>query len=123
MARRGFTLIELLVVIAILAILAGLVVGMVGYCRRAAEEANTEARIDAIRLEIVDHVVRKGSVPPDLAAVVPGLDRPQWLENGVLVDVWSRPLRYRGSGKAFRLWSAGADGADGTPDDLVFERR
>jgi len=38
-------------------------------------------------------------------------------------DAWNRPLRYErlasGADK-FRIWSAGADGEDGTKDDVTF---
>lgn len=71
------------------------------------------------------------------ASLVDLTDRPRfepgvskWLgpyvkkNSDVLKDAWGEPLRYERSGQpapsTYRLWSIGADGVDGTADDIVY---
>jgi prepilin-type N-terminal cleavage/methylation domain-containing protein len=114
----GFTLVELLVVIAMLAILAGLVVGAYSVVITRAQVANTEARLGGLGRAVTDVLVMKGNLPARLTDLK--LDQPRWLEGGVYVDAWGRPLGYRPSGRTFKLWSDGPDGVAGTADDLEF---
>ncbi|MGH9970021.1 MAG: type II secretion system protein GspG [Pyrinomonadaceae bacterium] len=44
---------------------------------------------------------------------------PQFLPHVIRVDPWKRPYLYRGERDHFTLRSAGPDGKEGTPDDLV----
>jgi prepilin-type N-terminal cleavage/methylation domain-containing protein len=116
--NRGFTLVELLVVIAILAILAGLVAGLVSVISCGTAVTVTESRLTGIGLKVKEHLGMKGGCPAQLTDLK--LDQPIWMEGGVYVDGWSRPLGYQPSGKTFKLWSNGPDGVSGTADDLMF---
>jgi prepilin-type N-terminal cleavage/methylation domain-containing protein len=113
----GFTLLELLLVIAVLAILAGLLFGMLRVVE-AARYSTTESRILSLRLEVRRQIMLKGVPPARLEDLAPALDKPGWMEGGRFVDGWNRPLEYKVTGKLYRLWSCGPDGISGTPDDI-----
>jgi prepilin-type N-terminal cleavage/methylation domain-containing protein len=49
MRRTGFTLVELLMVIAIIAVLAGLLIPLIGYAKTAAKNAKCEAQLGTIK--------------------------------------------------------------------------
>lgn len=49
MRRTGFTLVELLMVVAIIAVLAGLLIPLIGYAKSAAKNAKCEAQLGTIK--------------------------------------------------------------------------
>ena len=115
----GFTLVELLVVLAILAILAGLAMGGYSLADTTSRVADTEGRLSGIGNELNTHLVGSENCPARLTDLKK-LEQPRWMEGGVYVDAWGRPLGYQPSGRKFKLWSDGPDGIAGTADDLVF---
>lgn len=64
-AGRGFTLIELLVVIAVIAILAGLLLPVLGVVRRNARESTVRAFIKSIETACAAYEFDYGFYPPD----------------------------------------------------------
>jgi hypothetical protein len=44
---------------------------------------------------------------------------PSYMSDLVRMDGWGRPIVYEPNGATFRLVSLGADGLQGTPDDIV----
>ncbi len=62
---RGFTLIELLTVIAIIAILAGILMPVVGSAQKKAAEVKAKALIESISVAIKMYEMDFGDFPPD----------------------------------------------------------
>ena len=119
---KGFTLVELLVVITVLVILAGLGLGTASYVTAKARESGTEARVDVVGRRALRQLQEKGACPASMADLEALVKQPSWMENGVIVDLWGRPLEYVVNGRSFRVRSAGSDGALGTADDIEFAR-
>lgn len=114
----GFTLVELLVAIAILAVLAGIVTGGVSRVITSAKIADTDGRLVTLGHAVNGVLSLKGNCPAKLTDLK--LEQPRWLEGGVYVDAWGRPIGYAPSGRTFKLRSDGPDGVAGTSDDLEF---
>ncbi len=60
---RGFTLIELLTVMVIILILAGIVLGLVGYAQKKASRSKAEAEIKAMELALESYKTDNGAYP------------------------------------------------------------
>ena len=128
--RKGFTLIELLLVLVILAVLAAVVVPK--FTGRAEQARITRAKHDVSTFEgLLDTFEQDtGRYPTSdegLRALVeaPGNVK-SW--NGpymklVPMDPWDRPYVYKYHGqhnaKGFDVSSMGADGQEGTADDIT----
>ena len=119
MSRKGFTLVEMLIVIVVLALLAGMIFGMMGVIG-STKVSLTETRLHGLRCEVKNHSVVKGQPPAKLEELAAKLDRSGWMKDGKFVDAWEQPLEYRVNGKEFKLWSVGPDGKSGTPDDIEY---
>lgn len=63
MRRPGFTLIELLLVIAIIAVLAALLIPMIGYARKASKEAKCHTQLATISAAIARYKDVNGTIP------------------------------------------------------------
>lgn len=119
----GFTLLEVLLVIVVLAVLAGLVFGLMGVID-GARVRNTEARVHQIGIEVAFHLKTKGYCPAKLEDVAPQVNQPAWMDGGKFVDPWDHPIQYKILGNGdFRVWSLGADGVSGSADDVSYKNR
>ncbi len=59
---------------------------------------------------------------PEISSRLTDILHPSYMSVLVREDGWGNPLVYQASGDAnFRLLSRGADGREGTTDDIVFE--
>ena len=131
--RRGFTLIEVLLVLVILVIIGSLAVVAYGPIRRSALEKAAEAQIKAFKTPLQAYSIELGDFPgtsqgldalrnqpSDLA--VPEKWNGPYLDSEVPLDPWGNPYRYENPGKYQidwpDIWSYGADGMDGTEDDI-----
>ncbi len=129
--RAGFTLMEVLLVLAILVILGSMVgVFIQGAQNRAYEDAaraqiaNFETQVKMFRLDVgsfpstnqgLESLV---SQPADLKN--PNKWRGPYAEKSIPMDPWGNPFQYELVGpEQVRIWSWGADGADGTEDDVA----
>jgi general secretion pathway protein G len=119
MSRKGFSLVEILIVIVVLAVLAGMIFGMMGVIG-SAKVSLTQTRIHGIRCEVSKYAALKGQPPAKLEDLAAKLDQSGWMLDGKFVDAWDQPLQYRVNGKEFKLWSVGPDGKSGTPDDIEY---
>ena len=66
--KRSFTVTELLVVIAIIVILAGILIGGMGYAGRRADEAKTISAIQELSAALEAFRAEKGYYPPSSAS-------------------------------------------------------
>lgn len=92
----------------------------------SAEAISTEVALDTIQTAVAVFKAETGKLPASLDELVaPTRNYPRGFFNGGSVpkDGWGRAFRYATGfeGKAYRLWSLGADGEDqqGAGDDIV----
>jgi general secretion pathway protein G len=131
--RCGFTLIEVLLVLLILVILASLVIGVYQGTRRRAQEDAARAQVGLItpQIDLFEfHIGRYPTNDEGLGALITcpmNLPDPsKWAgpylkSNEIPTDPWGNQLRYCSPGRhnpEYDVWSVGADGADGTDDDI-----
>lgn len=121
MSRKGFTLLELVMVIVVLLILAGITSGLLTLVENS-RRSLTENRVHSLGIQAATVASLRGAPPERLSELLPTMGNPAWFRDGTFVDGWDRPLEYRVDGKKFDLWSCGADGISGTPDDIHFRR-
>jgi len=122
----GFTLIELMIVVIIIAALAAMVApNLIG---RSDEAKAKIAMGDLASLKTVLNLYRldKGAYPTseqglDALLAVPGPGREPYIDKSPM-DPWKRKYLYRCPGThrptGYDLFSAGADGKEGTEDDI-----
>ena len=129
--ERGFTLTELMVVIFIIGLLATVV--MINVLPSQDRAMVTKARADISTLENaleqyrLDNLTYPASTDGlnALTTAPPALAQPERYRRGGYIkklpaDPWGRPYNYQApgpNGKAFDVWSLGADGAPGGTDD------
>jgi general secretion pathway protein G len=131
--RGGFTLMEVLLVLAILVILGALVAMNFGNVLSDADNKAAKAQIGLFEMPLEKYRLDLRQYPPTgigLEALrSPPTDLPnpaKWLGPYLLkpvpLDPWGRPYQYASPGAhnvdSFDIWSLGADGADGTADDI-----
>lgn len=118
--RAGFTLVELLLVIAILGILGTVVVVNFGGESDKARKTATLTSIGAINQAIQIYKMNTGRYPKSLDDLTVGInDDEPLLKADSLNDAWGMPFTYKLDGKRYTIRSAGADGVEGTEDDLT----
>lgn len=129
-SRNAFTLIELLLVLVILTVLAALVVPQ--FTGRAKQAKEVAAKTDISNLENQLHIFEldNGQYPTSEQGLQALVQQPSGLKdwhgpylNKIPVDPWGNPYVYKAPGQhntnSFDLSSSGADGRDGTDDDVT----
>jgi len=121
---RGYSLVELLVVLVILALLVGLVaprvISYLGRARSQTADVQVVSFESALDLLLID-VGRYPSEEEGLATLMqniadmPGWSGPYLKSDELPTDPWGRTYRYSlaGDGQAVRVFSLGADDAEG----------
>lgn len=139
-SRKGFTLIEVMLVAAILVLLAA--GGVVAYTRYQATAKRDMAttRVSEVTNAIKMYQVKMDRLPTTEEGLKALLEAPadeklaeKWKNAGgpfiekMPTDPWDNELKYEllqtdssttVTGPAFRVWSMGPDGVDGTADDI-----
>ena len=128
--RRGFTLMEVLLVMAILVILGSMVGFSVIQMKRGADEDAArvqiglfEQQLDAYRLHVGTYPTANQGLqalwaqPADLSN--PTKWRGPYAKKEIPPDPWGNPYQYELiNNDQFHIWSWGADGINGSDDDL-----
>jgi general secretion pathway protein G len=113
--EEGFTLVELMVVIVIIGLLATVVV--INVMPAADKASRTKAEADIATLEQAAEMYRlnRGAYPETLQALAA-----EGMVKRLPNDPWGRAYQYRspgGEGRAFDIYSFGADGREGGEED------
>jgi len=131
--RSGFTLMEVLLVLAILVILGSLAaVSFTGVLGQS-DVDSTRAQIGLIEPAVDQYFLAFRKYPTslqDLVVAPADVEQEKWKRvigpmfgSGTLPrDAWEREFKFAAPGthnaSRFDIWSSGADGADGTEDDI-----
>ena len=141
----AYSLIEVVTVMAIIVILAGTVVGTMGYYKYKANEGRTKVLIASIERALEEYKSDNGSYPAGtsttavytalygggkvyLSTLNPNLTGKALNVKAsggsyVIIDGWGNNMGYTSPGvmnpaNDFDLWSNGGDGTNGTTDDI-----
>jgi general secretion pathway protein G len=136
-AGAGFTLVEVLLVILILGMLFGVLIVAIMPAREKARSDTTKLLLDQVENAMERYQMDIGHYPTEeeggLNALLtkPSFEDEKTGQNwsGPYLkqeprDSWQRPLHYERveaaepGAKPFHIWSSGADGQDGTADDI-----
>lgn len=123
--RSAFTLMEMILVLAIIAILIAIGAATLGDFDEQAKITAARAQIGTISTSIKMYKVNNRNLPPSLDALVKPpanvpVKRPFIEANGIM-DPWDNKYIYKSpgrEGKAYEVYSAGADKREGTDDDV-----
>jgi general secretion pathway protein G len=128
----GFTLIELVLVLSIIAILVAAVALNSGGFLGSAQDTTVKGDLGKIATALVAYQGDAGRLPTTEQGLEALVSKPtkqpvpdswhQYLDE-VPKDPWKQPYQYRqpatkAKGKQYDIWSIGADGKDGTEDDI-----
>lgn len=115
-ARRGVTLVEVLIVLAIMALIAGSAVFLVFPELAKAKVSTTVLSAQTIKKSVELYKNIDGA---DGCPTVDDLVNSRKLEKGKTNDPWNTPYKIEcKEGDEIRVFSAGKDKKEGTPDDI-----
>ena len=138
MKKSAFTLIELMIVLVIIGILMSLTLAGVLKAMESAKVSKAEATIATLEIALCAYETDIGDYPPTCGWFCNRFKT--WLYDGDTTSGWNGPymsfksedlngnefldpwgLKYgygRGTGRIW-IWSGGADGINGSPDDIT----
>lgn len=134
--QAGFTLIEVMIVVVILGILAAIVVPNVIGKDDKARVQTTKVNLRAIATAIEEFKGDQRRYPTTDEGLDALVHKPSnartwppeggYLKESAMKDPWDNPYQYvrPGSGRAYDLYSLGADGAEGGENydaDIIYE--
>jgi general secretion pathway protein G len=127
----GFTLIEIVITLTIISILAAGSIYLLKGQVDSAKETRVDSDLAAIGIALQSYESRALRMPTteqglnalvEKPTIEPVPDRWRSFMEEVPTDPWGQPYRYRypavNSKKAYDVYSVGADGQDGTADDI-----
>ena len=126
--RSGFTLIELLLVLVILGILAAIVVPKFAGTGERARVQAAKTQISSFTTALDVFEVDTGGYPKGKNGLIDLVVQPRGAQNwhgpyleSIPLDPWQHPYVYEcpGKHKAYDIMSLGADGRQGTDDDIT----
>ena len=116
----GFTLIELILVIVILGILSAMIVPKFVGVSEDARNSRAQSDIVVLGNALDRYEIYNGTYPKDLNSLVNGKRK---FVDAIKLDPWSNAYVYSFPGRSnrdgFDLFSRGADGAQGSEDDIT----
>jgi len=128
--RQGFTLLEVLLVLAILVILASTVTFYFANTQRKANTRAAKVQIHAISQLLEEYHIDVGSYPQTADGLQALMQAPASLgdstkwggpysKKAIPKDPWDREYVYESDGLSFTITSYGADGQEGSEDDVT----
>jgi general secretion pathway protein G len=117
-AERGVTLVEVLIVVTIMALIAGGAVLVAFPQLREARVKTAITSAGAVRQAAQLYVEVDMAGATDRCPTVEDLVVAKKLERGKTEDPWGRPFKINCVDGEIRAVSVGADGKEGTPDDV-----
>jgi general secretion pathway protein G len=128
--NKGFTLLEVLLVLAILVILASTVTFYFANTQRKANTRAARIQIHAISQLLEEYHIDVGSYPQSSDGLQALMEAPASLADStkwggpyskkqIPQDPWNREYVYESDGLSFTITSYGADGQEGTEDDVT----
>jgi general secretion pathway protein G len=124
--RTGFTLFEVLLVLVILIILTSSVSYYVIGAQKKANQRAAKAQIGLFESMLTDYHIDCGGYPSTEQGLVSLRVAPEnmtkwagpYANKDIPNDPWGNPYQYESTGGAYRIWSWGEDGQDGTGDEI-----
>ena len=128
--RQGFTLLEVLLVLAILVILASTVTFYFANTQRKANTRAARIQIHAVSQLLEEYHIDVGSYPQSSDGLQALMQAPASLSDStkwggpyskkeIPRDPWDREYVYESDGVSFTITSYGADGQEGSEDDVT----
>ena len=129
--RGGFTLIEVLLVLAILVALGSVVVVSVFSMQDSANERTAKLQLSGFESAVKLYRIDMKILPDQLQDLVTqpsnlpaGAKWRPYYDKEIPLDPWNQPYVYEkvDQTRTFNLYSVGPDGAQGTDDDIHYNR-
>ena len=122
--RGGFTLMEVLLALAILVILGSVTVMSLSGVFFDAKNKAARSKIDSMKSSIMDYYISEGMYPQSIQQMTEISQKTgrRYIDK-VELDPWGRDYLYQppeGSNPndTYKYWTVGADGQEGTADDI-----